>query len=47
MLLGVLGEAAAVFSGPTSGEFRMPGTESQRAMEALEKQLPQAAVVPT
>lgn len=42
LLLGVLGGAAAAFSGPTSGEFRMPGTESQRAMDALEKQFPQA-----
>ncbi|MFD0687893.1 MMPL family transporter [Actinomadura fibrosa] len=42
LLLGVLGGAAAAFSGPTSDEFRMPGTESQRAMDALERQFPQA-----
>ena len=42
VLLGVLGGAAAAFSGPTSDEFRMPGTESQRAMNALETRFPQA-----
>ncbi|TDC56836.1 MMPL family transporter [Actinomadura sp. KC345] len=42
VLLGVLGVAAAAFSGPTSDEFRMPGTESQRAMDALETRFPQA-----
>ncbi|GAA0567682.1 MMPL family transporter [Actinomadura livida] len=42
VLLGVLGGAAAAFSGPTSNEFRMPGTESQRAMDALETRFPAA-----
>ncbi|TDC77637.1 MMPL family transporter [Actinomadura sp. 7K507] len=42
LLLGVLGGAAAAFSGPTSSEFRMPGTESQSAMDALETRFPQA-----
>ncbi|XRQ10808.1 MMPL family transporter [Actinomadura welshii] len=43
VLLGALGGAAAAFSGPTSNEFTMPGTESQRAMDALEEQFPAAA----
>ncbi|SEG74502.1 putative drug exporter of the RND superfamily [Thermomonospora echinospora] len=42
LLLGLLGGAAAAFSGATSSEFRMPGTESQQAMNALQKQFPQA-----
>ncbi|GAA2720091.1 MMPL family transporter [Actinocorallia aurantiaca] len=42
LLLGLLGGAAAAFSGSTTAAFRMPGTESQRAMDALEKQFPQA-----
>lgn len=42
VLLGGLGGAAAAFSGPTTDEFRMPGTESQRAMDALEKRFPEA-----
>ncbi|RAY15531.1 MMPL family transporter [Actinomadura craniellae] len=43
LVLLALGGAAAAFSGPTSGDFRMPGTESQRAMDALKKQFPQAS----
>ncbi|MFC5752387.1 MMPL family transporter [Actinomadura rugatobispora] len=42
LLLGVMGGAAAAFSGSTTSEFRMPGTESQRAMDALGEQFPQA-----
>ncbi|MDN3354826.1 MMPL family transporter [Actinomadura sp. DC4] len=42
LLLGVMGGAAAAFSGSTSSEFRMPGTESQQAMDALAKEFPQA-----
>ncbi|MGI5224581.1 MMPL family transporter [Actinoallomurus sp. CA-142502] len=41
-LLAALGAAAFAFKGPTSGEFRMPGTESQRAMDALRKEFPAA-----
>ncbi|MBE1533754.1 MMPL family transporter [Actinomadura algeriensis] len=43
LLLGVLGGAAAAFMGPTSDQFRMPGTESQQAMDSLQKDFPQAA----
>ncbi|GII04184.1 MMPL family transporter [Planobispora takensis] len=42
LLLALLGGAAAMFSGSTSSEFRMPGTESQRAMTVLQEQFPQA-----
>ncbi|MEV5825001.1 MMPL family transporter [Spirillospora sp. NPDC052242] len=43
ILLGVMGGAAAAFMGPTTDEFRMPGTESQQAMDSLQKDFPQAA----
>ncbi|QFG21775.1 MMPL family transporter [Actinomadura sp. WMMB 499] len=42
LLLGVLGGAAAAFMGPTTDQFRMPGTESQQAMDSLQKDFPQA-----
>ncbi|GII82155.1 membrane protein [Sphaerisporangium siamense] len=42
LVLGLLGGAAAAFSGATTGEFRMPGTESQRAMDALRDRFPQS-----
>ncbi|MFV2176185.1 MMPL family transporter [Actinomadura sp. LOL_016] len=42
LLLGVMGGAAAAFMGPTTDEFRMPGTESQQAMDSLQKDFPQA-----
>ncbi|MER7008330.1 MMPL family transporter [Dactylosporangium sp. NPDC000555] len=41
--LGALGGAAAVFKGPTSSNFTMPGTESQRAIDALKRQFPEAS----
>jgi RND superfamily putative drug exporter len=43
LLLGLMGGAAAAFMGETTNAFRMPGTESQRAMDSLQKQFPQAA----
>jgi putative drug exporter of the RND superfamily len=43
LLLAVLGGAALAFRGPTSGEFTMPGTESQRAMTTLRHDFPQAS----
>jgi RND superfamily putative drug exporter len=43
LLLGLMGGAAAAFMGETTNAFRMPGTESQRAMDSLRKQFPQAA----
>ncbi|MBG0831071.1 MMPL family transporter [Planomonospora sp. ID67723] len=42
-LLAALGGAAAAFMGPTASNFTMPGTESQRALDALARQFPQAA----
>ncbi|WP_169946397.1 MMPL family transporter [Microbispora sp. H11081] len=45
LLLAVLGLAAAAFQGPTSDKFAMPGTESQRALDALAKEFPQASGV--
>lgn len=43
LLLALLGGAAAAFSGSTTDKFTMPGTESQRAMAALEREFPQAS----
>lgn len=43
LLLAALGGAAAAFHGPTSGDFTMPGTESQRALSTLKQQFPQAS----
>lgn len=43
LLLAVLGVAAAVFRGPASDQFTMPGTESQRALSTLQKQFPEAS----
>jgi len=43
LLLAVLGVSAALFKGPTSGSFEMPGTESQRALSSLQKEFPAAA----
>ena len=43
LLLALLGGAAAAFSGPTTDEFEMPGTESQQAIEALQQDFPQAS----
>ncbi|MER7129960.1 MMPL family transporter [Streptosporangium saharense] len=42
ILLALLGGAAAAFSGPTTDNFTMPGTESQRALDSLRRQFPQA-----
>ncbi|MEV8413239.1 MMPL family transporter [Streptomyces niveus] len=43
LLLVVLGAAAATLMGPTSDKFTMPGTESQRALDSLQEQFPQAS----
>jgi len=43
LLLAVLGGSALAFRGPTSGQFTMPGTESQHALSTLEQEFPQAA----
>ncbi|GAA4252218.1 MMPL family transporter [Dactylosporangium darangshiense] len=43
VVLGALGGAAAAFKGPTSSDFTMPGTESQRAIDALKRQFPEAS----
>ncbi|GAA0725900.1 MMPL family transporter [Dactylosporangium roseum] len=43
VVLGGLGGAAAAFIGPTSSNFTMPGTESQRAIDALKQQFPEAS----
>lgn len=42
LLLILLGVGAATLMGPTSDKFSMPGTESQRALDDLERQFPQA-----
>ncbi|GAA3452747.1 MMPL family transporter [Dactylosporangium matsuzakiense] len=43
VVLGALGGAALAFKGPTSSDFTMPGTESQRAIDALKQQFPEAS----
>ncbi|MBO4271563.1 MMPL family transporter [Microbispora triticiradicis] len=43
LLLVVLGLAAVAFHGPAGDKFSMPGTESQRALDALAKEFPQAS----
>ncbi|MER7488679.1 MMPL family transporter [Streptomyces sp. NPDC126497] len=42
LLLILLGVGAATLMGPTSDKFSMPGTESQRALDDLDRQFPQA-----
>jgi putative drug exporter of the RND superfamily len=43
--LAALGGAALAFKGPTSSDFTMPGTESQRAIDALQREFPEASGV--
>ncbi|MFG2512805.1 MMPL family transporter [Streptomyces sp. NPDC048584] len=42
LLLTLLGIGAATLMGPTSDKFSIPGTESQRALDDLGRQFPQA-----
>ncbi|WP_037559212.1 MMPL family transporter [Spirillospora albida] len=42
-LLVLCGAGAAALKGPTSTEFSIPGTESQRAIDLLSERMPQAA----
>ncbi|MDX3683793.1 MMPL family transporter [Streptomyces sp. AK04-4c] len=42
LLLALLGGGAAAFSGPTTSKFSIPGTESQRALDSLAREFPQA-----
>ncbi|MGW0435802.1 MMPL family transporter [Micromonospora sp. NPDC003197] len=41
--LAALGAAALAFMGPTASNFTMPGTESQRAIDQLKKEFPEAS----
>jgi RND superfamily putative drug exporter len=43
VLLAALGGAALAFQGPSSSDFTMPGTESQRAIDALQREFPEAS----
>ena len=43
VLLVALGGAAAAFMKPTTSDFTMPGTESQRAIDSLSREFPQAS----
>jgi RND superfamily putative drug exporter len=43
VLLAAVGGAALAFKGPTSSNFTMPGTESQRAIDALRHEFPEAS----
>jgi RND superfamily putative drug exporter len=43
VVLGGLGGAAATLRGATFSDFTMPGTESQRAIDALKSQFPEAS----
>ncbi|MFG2001892.1 MMPL family transporter [Spirillospora sp. NPDC048911] len=42
-LLVLFGVGAATLSGPTSNNFSIPGTESQKAIDLLEERMPQAS----
>lgn len=42
-ILGALGASAFAFKGATSSDFTMPGTESQRAIDALKREFPEAS----
>ncbi|MFE3516399.1 MMPL family transporter [Streptomyces sp. NPDC059166] len=42
LLLALLGAGAAAFSGPTTSKFSIPGTESQKALDSLSREFPQA-----
>jgi RND superfamily putative drug exporter len=41
--LAALGVAAATFRGPSSSDFSIPGTESQRAIDTLQREFPEAS----
>ena len=43
LVLGALGASAALFMGPTTTNFTMPGTESQQANDALAREFPEAS----
>jgi putative drug exporter of the RND superfamily len=43
LALGALGVGAVAFKGATSSDFTMPGTESQRAIDALQREFPAAS----
>ncbi|MFF2731011.1 MMPL family transporter [Streptomyces sp. NPDC058008] len=43
LLLALLGGGAAAFSGPTTSKFSIPGTESQKALDSLTREFPQAS----
>src|SRR6185503_14042687 len=43
VLLAALGAAALAFKGPTSSNFTMPGTESQQALDLLQREFPEAS----
>ncbi|GAA2523299.1 MMPL family transporter [Winogradskya humida] len=43
VLLAAVGGAALAFKGSTSSDFTMPGTESQRAIDALKHEFPEAS----
>jgi RND superfamily putative drug exporter len=45
LLLVLLAGAFAAFSGSSTSKFEMPGTESQRALDSLAKEFPQASGV--
>ena len=43
LLLGTLGASAAAFSQPLSTQFSLPGSDYERVLEDLERELPDAA----
>src|SRR5262245_18548681 len=45
LLLGAVGFCALTFSGHTSEEFDVPGTESQKAQQLLEHKFPESSGV--
>lgn len=43
VIIGLVGGAAALFMGPTSNDFQLPGTETQQMADKLKAEMPEAS----
>lgn len=43
VIIGIVGGAAALFMGPTSNDFQLPGTQTQQMADKLQAELPEAS----
>ena len=43
VIMGMVGGAAALFMGPMSNNFQIPGTETQQMADKLQAELPEAS----